>query len=540
MHSAAGHDQLHGDFEDLLARVRAASDDPRGNGCSGMYLNPELIHYDPLYYEFLAKVAWDPMTVEPKTFLDDYALRRYGKAPYQPMRRFLGEVVEGLYTREMNIAVYKLTSFQWVWHHAAPWIQLHTIPRLARALATAFPVRERQEGNSLYVNDMVKVTFALLAEIAAWHWHGVHAAYAIGDGDGYDSAAVLCAEAVAWIARIASTREDLNIGRMIERVMSVPGTNRYTPRMIMQGLANWGYCSNDTHEQVANLYLPRMRDYFGKLRASLAARPPVDLKAMMPTLSPTMEEWKERPSSLERTITFDGSTLDGATEAYRWGVASIPRTVREGIPSRPGARRGWSLALATNGSWHEAPVGIRIEGELIESDPANGPTGISMHREFVEMCLWGSVTTAPASGLREVRLQDYPLLTIRYQTEAATGPAMLFAHFQSASGSERRVRIWRTFGPAGFVDGGDVRPSEGDPQPRGGAPAASRPRDRAADAAAPAPRRIPGAQRMMPEDPVSCRYRSHIDEPGRQIDEPVVVVLGGSVAALLDPQAELE
>ncbi|MBM3477173.1 MAG: alpha-N-acetylglucosaminidase, partial [Armatimonadetes bacterium] len=78
LHEFGGNDNLRGDLDDLVARVKAATTDTRAGRLVGFGLTSECFGYNPCYYDLLAQLAWQPSNVETPAFLDRYALRRYG------------------------------------------------------------------------------------------------------------------------------------------------------------------------------------------------------------------------------------------------------------------------------------------------------------------------------------------------------------------------------------------------------------------------------------------------------------------------------
>ena len=449
MHSAATHDQIHGDLGLMLARLQQAATDTKARRCRGVFLVPELTNYNVMYYDFLTRAAWDPTGVRVEEFLDDYALRRYGARSAPAMRRALGEVVAALFTRELNVPVYNLAILKWIWRNAAPWIHEHTIPRLVRAVTTALDERPRQRTNALYENDLLSVTKALLAEVAGYCFHQANAAYACSDEQRLERAAGDCLRAIEWIARILSTRADCSLREMIREVMRVPGTNPNTPRMILQGCINWDYCSNDSYEQVANYDLPRMRDYFRLVGKRFGdGRPPIDLWKEVDGLSPTHDDWINGKATLKRTVTYDGATLNAIAEAVKWCASAVPARLVKGQALRP-RRVAWREDFSSPAHWEPGEPGTRLKGNVISSDPAFGPTGTRMHKEWVDMPVWGTVRTSPRAGLAAVDLHPSRLLTIRTRIEKGLDPVHLWANWRGKSGQQYRTRVWRSFAPRG-------------------------------------------------------------------------------------------
>jgi hypothetical protein len=450
MHSAAGLDQIHGDMRHVLSELRHVATDPKAKRCRGVWLVPELTHYNVMYYDFLTRAAWDPVGLDLDEFFGDYALRRYGATSALTMRRAIAHVADALQTREVNVPVYNLATLKWIWHNAPPWIQQHTVPRLRQAIRIALDERERQRDNPLYENDLVSIAKAYLAELAGYHFHRAHAAYAASDAAGLHVETLRCLAAIEWIGKTLSTRPDYSLGEMIAEVMSVAGTNPNTPRMILRGTVNWDYCANDSYEQVANYDLPRMAAYLAGLRERLdAGGGPIDMWKTVEGLSPTHDEWVNGDKTLRRAVVFNGRTLDAVVEAFETCSAAAPRALLDGRPLRRGRTVAWREDFSSADHWQSGEPGARLDGNVISSDPAFGPTGTRMHKEWVDMPVWGTMRTTAAADLASVDLKRTPLLTIRYRIETGEDPIHLWANWNGPSGKPRKTRVWRSFAPRG-------------------------------------------------------------------------------------------
>ena len=446
MHSAATVDQIHGDYGLILGRTLEAATKPEARNCRGVTLVPEFSHYNPVFYDFLTRVAWDPRDIDLDSYFDDMVLRRYGKTSARKLRPAIGDIVEALFTRELNIPVYNLATLKWVWKNHAPWIQTHTIPRLHRGITRLLSERGNQSGNALYENDLVSFTKAYLAEVAAYHFHNAHSAYSSGDVEVFGTEATLCIDSVAWIARILSTRKDYTLADTIEHAMKVPGTNPETPRMILQGVINWDYCANDSYEQVANYDVPRLESYFAILGKKLeAGLPPIDMwQIVEKEVRPDHDDWVTGKRTLERTITFDGDCASAVTAAFQSCSANLPCQVLEGNPLKTGRVSGWRSSMGPK-DWKTGKKGARIDGNTISSDPACGPMGSLMYKEWVDMPYWGTVITSPSSGISKVDLRKSPRLTIRYRVRSGVDYFHLWINWKGKTGTKYRTRIWRTF-----------------------------------------------------------------------------------------------
>ncbi|MCL5019903.1 MAG: alpha-N-acetylglucosaminidase C-terminal domain-containing protein, partial [Patescibacteria group bacterium] len=78
---------MHGDLEFLVKAMKDITNDPKAKNCTVTYINPESIHHNNIYFDLATELSWDPRTVELDKFIDDYSLRRYGKASAPTMAK---------------------------------------------------------------------------------------------------------------------------------------------------------------------------------------------------------------------------------------------------------------------------------------------------------------------------------------------------------------------------------------------------------------------------------------------------------------------
>ena len=94
IHQFGGNDYLHGNFQKAIAYVHDAA---KLDNCTGFGLFPEVLHYNPHYYDLITRLAWNPSAIEESAYLDDMLLRRYGADGVKPMREAFQGLVETVY-----------------------------------------------------------------------------------------------------------------------------------------------------------------------------------------------------------------------------------------------------------------------------------------------------------------------------------------------------------------------------------------------------------------------------------------------------------
>ena len=171
LHSFAGNATLHGDLADLIRRVKEVVKDPKAKKCTNFYINPEIIEHNWLYFDLATKLAWNPQEIELKTFLQDYAIRRYGIKDAPVMQMALEELAQSVYST--NDLVWSYPFYQ-CRLGGAPFPggvenREVMIPHLKKALEIAINASESQSQNQLYMDDLVDMGRQYLGELFNVH-----------------------------------------------------------------------------------------------------------------------------------------------------------------------------------------------------------------------------------------------------------------------------------------------------------------------------------------------------------------------------------
>ena len=64
LYAYGGTTMLHGDLADIVQRAQAAAADPQADQCRGLCIEPEAIHHNPLVFDLISRLAWNPSEVE--------------------------------------------------------------------------------------------------------------------------------------------------------------------------------------------------------------------------------------------------------------------------------------------------------------------------------------------------------------------------------------------------------------------------------------------------------------------------------------------
>jgi len=307
INSFADNDWLHGDLQDVLDKASEVINDRRGENCIGFHLMPENQGANPLYWQFMTELAWNPGGVTVAGFLRDYATQRYGQESADAMFEALVLQVEAM--RLFPDFAYR-TSYRQPGDTQTP--QDRLLPKYERgaqlfhdALVVALREAPRQAGNRLYENDVMDIArmwleFVATASLFRCQW--------AAEAGNEELARQLEAEVINALERVGdilSTRDDYSLVKDIERIMSVPGTNPNTPRQIRSShISIGGYRVVDSLELIRCYHIPRVRSMVNQK----LGQPSVLFKDID-------EQWVEGKWAVPEESYFKGTPLDAIRAA---------------------------------------------------------------------------------------------------------------------------------------------------------------------------------------------------------------------------------
>ncbi|MDD2709975.1 MAG: alpha-N-acetylglucosaminidase TIM-barrel domain-containing protein, partial [Verrucomicrobiae bacterium] len=169
-----GDDEMRGNMPWLIDRLNEIAANPKARHCDTLYYLPEHVHYNTVYCDLAARLAWDSSAVGLEKFLDDYVLRRHEAGPSGGIRKAFGLLAKTvysnnpgskpLYQQRLNPepqSVYLLDM------HKA--VELQAI--LKSALDAALSESRACEGNWMYLRDMVDISRQYMAERFNYHFN---------------------------------------------------------------------------------------------------------------------------------------------------------------------------------------------------------------------------------------------------------------------------------------------------------------------------------------------------------------------------------
>jgi len=270
LHSFGGDDTLRGDLAGLIRRVQEVANDPQADRCVAFYINPEIVHYNGLYFELAAKLSWDPKTVNLEDFLRDHAVRRYGEWSAPTMLECLRRLAQSVYSSSSRATE---PAYQHRLHRLAqdPTQYAH-LDALEEALRLALRERERQKDNCLYAHDLVDLLRQYLAELSNLHLQRLYAAFTKGDPEAFEREAETVNRLLDGLERVLACWDDYRVGWILEKARRLGNTERN----IKDGFLTFAslpwlldYQSKDMLELVRDYYRRRVDAFIGALRDAM-------------------------------------------------------------------------------------------------------------------------------------------------------------------------------------------------------------------------------------------------------------------------------
>jgi hypothetical protein len=291
----AGEDALRGDLAELTRRVKEAATGPN---CTGLFMVPEMTHYNVMFWDLATHLAWQPAEVDVDKFLRDYCLRRYGEELQQPMAEVWQKVAQAV----LRYKPYRGETFRiarmyrhYPWYHwttkgmgnneSAPMFTetesilkeqtddlRKEIPLLREAMDQFLALRDKQKPSAVYSEDAVVLFRTYAAKCFNWETSSAYYAFKAGDKAACGRHRERAMAILGQIRDVLALCPSYSINKTIAEAAAVPGSNKFIPQMIRQACINWEYVTNDVYEQFEGQYIPRMKAYFSVLQEKLTKR----------------------------------------------------------------------------------------------------------------------------------------------------------------------------------------------------------------------------------------------------------------------------
>jgi len=295
LHCFGGETYLHGDLADVIDRVHALDDDPRGARCDLFLSLPEHVDYNSVYFELCAALAWDPRRVSLDGFLRSYRGKRYGREwtdATEPAWQLLLETVYGPDSGTVKIIMDPLYWFRpdlrllhgWVEDDeraTALWRRRPAfIPKLRCACETFLACPDLLAASEMARRDLVDIARQWIAERFNQALIAARDAFLAGDSARLKAEAAQALPLLDDQARLLASWPPYRLDRQIEQAQGfypdpVASVKRFhvwcNPTEGQESVPLRDYYRMDLDGLVADYYRPRVAAYLDLLRRKLAA-----------------------------------------------------------------------------------------------------------------------------------------------------------------------------------------------------------------------------------------------------------------------------
>ena len=282
LHEFGGNDNLCGDLDDIVSRVKAAVNDDRAQRLVGFGLTSECFGYNACYYDLLARLAWQGTDVAVADFLAGYARRRYGPSvaqEAQPAVAALHSTVFG--SAPGSEARYQHRLYPGDLGDAPPADQsLRAADALRKALQGLVRLARRSPGaDTPLQHDIVDIARQYVTELFNLQLRALNDAFGQRDAEALRAHAGALRSLLAAQEAILATDRRYRLADIARELTSdepPPGDidrwlrdDGLTFAVAIPGIID--YQSRDIHELLRTYYRPRVEAFLQALEQALAA-----------------------------------------------------------------------------------------------------------------------------------------------------------------------------------------------------------------------------------------------------------------------------
>lgn len=455
IHLYGGDDYLSGNLAQLAADVNETISDPKAKNCAGIYICPEMIHYNTVYFDLLARLSWNPAAVNLDAYLKDYIEKRHGKilapamtAAFDCLRQAVyGPVagMEAMYQHRVSqsgfSSLYITGMGKQLYANAPMQVRL-----LRQALESALSQEEAGRENECYRKDVVDITRQYLTTLFNLHLADLNQACGARDQQAVQAELASLRWLLDKVEEILSSYPPYQIREMLRNAATPTERTKAETiakdPMLTFATKEWliDYPSKDIHEMVKFYYRPRMELYFKAVEESLSTQKAIDEKKLLKGYRQIEKEWLAKPACESADI-----------HRHENAIKIIQRALSD-ITAKSGLLRDWPP--------------LPVEEIISNQEPSWKNTG--WEERFQDLNRWkvthydgghftveNQVATLHPSGKGAVvhgidtkaSLKENPILCFRFRQlgEAREGSTafVLWGTWRDVSGRKWRSRIYQ-------------------------------------------------------------------------------------------------
>ncbi|MDD2709329.1 MAG: alpha-N-acetylglucosaminidase TIM-barrel domain-containing protein [Verrucomicrobiae bacterium] len=446
IHMYGGDDCLAGNLGRLIQDMEALIHDEKAKNCVGIYICPEMIYYNTIYFDLLARLSWNPKSVKLADFINDYAMRRYGKGSFPNMLKSTRSVVdavygampgmEAMYQHRMGpsgtLAIYLTKMAVQTYSHAPTQVR-----ELEKTLRTAL-LEEKLKDNACYVKDVVDIFRQYLTTIFNLHLTELNRS---GNAENFAEGKGQLMFLIECLEKVLSVYPPYQIRPMLERARGGARTAEIE-RTIKDGMLTFAskewlldYPSKDIYELVKQYYRPRLELYLEALGDSIKNKKPLDDKKLLAGYRKIEKRWLDEPlSNLSQNIYGMGNAVDRVKQVF------------DEMEKKKGLRREWQAIPSNELLAREEPRWKKICWEEPFANTSQWKITFFEGGKFKSNGQWATLT--PGQGpvvfgrSVDVSLQEAPLLSFCFKVKE-TEPDGYTNFTVWAAWTDSTGRTWR-------------------------------------------------------------------------------------------------
>ncbi len=333
LHSFAGETSLHGNLAGTIDRVKEASLDPKAAECLGIAVQMEVIHHNHIFYDLLARLGWNPDSIDLKYFLKDYAERRYGKVPAPIMIQCLEELVASVYsTSDTTSPLYQLRiepdmlrpDFKYMREPSLLTLAERNkfIPHLQKALAIALQLVNELSSSPLYQHDIIDICRQFLGDLFNLHIVWLYDAFKKGDDTTFEKEARKIEEILESQEMILSSNKYFCLKPILEKAKALPNAPKDFDKRIKDILTIWideipDYARRDYYELLRFCYHKRVSTFIKHLREKLdKGTCEIDRETLLKCYHEIEYEFIDNPFPSDGTEKYASMFKEAVTKAF--------------------------------------------------------------------------------------------------------------------------------------------------------------------------------------------------------------------------------
>jgi alpha-N-acetylglucosaminidase len=324
LYAYGGTTMLHGDLADLIKRAKDVAADPKAGKCLGMAIQPEALHHNPIAFDLLSRAGWNPSPLDLNGFLEDYAIRRYGKDAAPKMVECFKELSASAYGQpgvECPLYMLRITSDRM--RAKSPHGEdqaVRFLPHLRKALEAALSESSRLASSPLYQHDVVDIGRQYLSDLFNVHAARLARAFEAKDRQAFEREAAALRQVLASQEMLLSSSDAYCLAPLLAKAKALPGAPENYDERIRDILTVWGgkiidYAHRDYYELVRFYYGKRVEAFLEHAQKRLGQPlTPADDQQLGARYHEIEQAWVKQPFRVADSEWYAGGPVKAAAQ----------------------------------------------------------------------------------------------------------------------------------------------------------------------------------------------------------------------------------